>query len=109
MTLILATITTMLCKDMPLIFQVQEGPVVVIAAQDDAATLTAITAIRTSVGIILHMAQVHGAFTTLTGAAIDLHVIYKVRFHLSGLLEFPDYLDFINYCTNICKDTVQLT
>jgi hypothetical protein len=52
-------------KDVALIFQVKQRPVVVITTQDDAATLTAIATIRTAIGVILHMTQVHRAFTAL--------------------------------------------
>ena len=81
MTLVLAAVAAMLCKDMALVFQVQQRPVVMVTAQDDTTTLTAVTAVRTAIGIILHMAQVHGALAALSRAAIDLHVVYKVRFH----------------------------
>ena len=69
MTLVLAAITAMLGKDVALILQVQQCPVVMVAAQDDAAALAAVTAVGTAVRVVLHMAQVHRAPATLTRTA----------------------------------------
>jgi hypothetical protein len=55
----------MFCENVPLILQVQQRPVVMVAAQDDAATLAAVTTVRTSVGVILNMAEMHGSPSAL--------------------------------------------
>ena len=73
-------IATMFGKHMPLVFQVQQSPVVMVSPQVDASSLATVAPIRPSVGIILHVAQVHGAFTTLTRAAVDLYIIYEIGF-----------------------------
>ena len=69
MTLILAAVAAMLRKDMTLVLQVQQCPVVMVAAQDDAAALAAVTAVGTTIGVVLHMAEVHRPSTTLARAA----------------------------------------
>ena len=63
-----------------LIFEVQQRPVVVVAAKINASSTSAITTIRTTIRLVLHVAQVHGAFTTLTRAAIDFYIIYEIGF-----------------------------
>ena len=78
MTLVLTTVATVLREDMTFVFQVQQRPVVMITAQDDAATLTAVTS---AVGIIFHMLQVHRSPTALTRPAQDLHIVYKITLH----------------------------
>ena len=60
-TLVLTAIASVFSEDMALVLQVQQRPVVVVATQDDAATLATVATVRTSVGVILHMAQVHRA------------------------------------------------
>jgi hypothetical protein len=67
-------------KQMSLILQVQQRPIVVIATQDNASAITTIAAIRSTIIIIFHMLQVHAASPTLTRAAQDLHVIYEIAF-----------------------------
>ena len=81
MTLVLTTIATMLCEDMALVFQMEQGPVVVIATQIDAAPLAAIASVRTAIGVVLHMFQVHRALTALARAAHDLDIVYEIGFH----------------------------
>ena len=66
MTLVLAAIAAMFCKDMTLIAQMQQSPVIMVTTQDDAATLTTVTTIGTTVGVILHMAQMHRPTSALT-------------------------------------------
>ena len=83
MTLVLTAIATMLCKDMALILQVQQGPVVMVATQDDAATLATVTTVRTAIGVILDMAKVHRPSPALARTTEYLDVIYEIRFHQS--------------------------
>ena len=56
MTLILTAVAAMLSKDMALVFQMEQCPVVMVAAQIDAAALATVATIRASVGVILHVA-----------------------------------------------------
>ena len=60
-----AAIASMFGKHMALVFQVQQSPVVVVAAQDDAAALAAVATVGTAVGLVFDMSQVHGATSTL--------------------------------------------
>ena len=81
MTLVFATVATVLGEDMSLVLQVQQSPIVMVATQENAATLTTVTTIRTAVGIVFHMFQVHRAPATLSRAAHDLHVVNEITFH----------------------------
>ena len=81
MTFVLSTIAAMLSEDMAFVFQVKQSPVVMVAAQIDAAPFTAVTAIGTAIGVIFHMFQVHRALTALTRAAHDLDIVYEIGFH----------------------------
>ena len=49
-----------------------------VSTQDDASTLTAVAAVGTAVGLILHVAKVHRSLAALTGAAVYLHVVYEI-------------------------------
>jgi hypothetical protein len=66
MTLVLTTIASMLSKDMALIAQMEQRPVVMVASQNDRTTLATIATIRTTVGVILDVLQVHTSSTTLS-------------------------------------------
>ena len=65
-----------------------------IAAQDDAAALAAITSVGTAVRVILHVAQVHRPASALARAAHDFDVVYKIALHIiifartTGLKDF---------------------
>ena len=78
--LVLATGLTVSSKDVTLIAQVEQGPVVAVAVQDDRATLAAIAAIGTAFGNILGTMQVRTTSTAFSGAAIDGYIVDKVRF-----------------------------
>ena len=80
MTLVATAIAAMLGKHMTLVFQVEQCPVVVVAAKIDASALTSVATIWTSVGIILHMPKVHASPSALSRAAIYLNVIYEIGF-----------------------------
>jgi hypothetical protein len=58
-----------------------------VAAKINAASMTAIATIRTTVWLILHVAKVHRASATLTRAAVDFNVIDEIGFnsHISNL------------------------
>ena len=64
--------------DVALVFQMEQGPVVMVSTQDDASSLTAVAAVGTAVGLILHVAEVHRSLAALTGAAVYLHVVYEI-------------------------------
>jgi hypothetical protein len=56
----------MLSKDVTLIAQMEQRPVVVVASQNDRTTLATVATIRTTVGVILDVLQVHTSSTTLS-------------------------------------------
>ena len=89
MTLVASAVAAMLRKDMTLVFQVEQRPVVVVATQDDATTLTAVATVGTAVRIVFHMLQVHAALTALTRAAHDFYVVYEIAFHTLFFLGLP--------------------
>ena len=63
---ITTTIATMFGEDMPLVFQMEEGPVVMVAAQDHAAAMPTVTTVGTTIGVVLHVAQMHGSSASLS-------------------------------------------
>jgi hypothetical protein len=66
MTLISASVASMLSKDVTLIAQMEQRPVVMVASQNDRTTLATVATIRTTVGVILDVLQVHTSSTTLS-------------------------------------------
>ena len=80
MTLVAAAVAPMLSKHMALIFQMEQGPVVVVATQVDTAAMTTVAPVGASVGVVLHMAQVHRAPATLARAAVYFYIINKIGF-----------------------------
>ena len=63
-----------------IVAQVEEGPVVAVAAQDDVSATTTIATVGTTVGVVLHAAHVSAATAALARAAIYLDVVYKIGF-----------------------------
>ena len=59
MTLVATTITSMLSKDVTLIFKVKQRPVVVVATQNDAASLSTVASIGATIRVVLYMTKVH--------------------------------------------------
>ena len=56
----------MLGEDVTLKLKVQQGPIVVVAAQDDASAIAAVATVGTTVGVIFYMTQVHASSTALS-------------------------------------------
>ena len=73
------TALTIFGEDMSLIFKVNECPILAVALQDDAATLTAITAIGTTEGDEFFTTEVSRSCTTVSRTGKYLDVIHKVR------------------------------
>jgi hypothetical protein len=84
--LVTATVASILGKDMALVLQMQQRPVIVVAPQDDAPAATSIASVRASIGLVLHVAQVHRPLAALSRAAIYLYVVYKVGFHTQFII-----------------------
>ena len=80
MTLVAATIASMFGKYVTLELEVEQGPVVVVATQVDTAAMTTVAPVGASVGVVLHMAQVHRAPATLARAAVYFYIINKIGF-----------------------------
>ena len=80
MTLITATISTMLGKEVALILEVQQRPVVMVAAEIDASSTSAVATVRSAVGHVLGTAHVCGTSAALTRAALYLYVVYEIGF-----------------------------
>ena len=78
MTFVGTAVATVLCEDVLLIFQVQQGPIVMVAAQDDASSVATVTAVRSAVGLVFHVSEVRRSSAAFSGAADDAHVVYKV-------------------------------
>ena len=66
--------------DVAVVAQVEQGPVVTVAAQDDVSAASAVATVRPSVGHVFGTAHVCGTSAALPRTAIYLYVVYKVRF-----------------------------
>ena len=66
-------------QDVPLVAQVQQGPVVSVSPEDDIPSFAPVAPVRPAVGLVFGPAHVCGAPASLARAAIDFHVVYKVR------------------------------
>jgi hypothetical protein len=66
MTLVFASVASMLSKDVTLIAQMEQRPVVMVASQNDRTTFATIATVRTTIGVILDVLQVHTAPTALS-------------------------------------------
>jgi hypothetical protein len=66
MTLVSASVASMLSKDVTLIAQMEQRPVVMVASQNDRTTLATVATIRSAIGVILDVLQVHTAPTALS-------------------------------------------
>ena len=65
-------------QDVAVVAQVQEGPVVAVAAQDDVSATTTIAAIGTTVGAVLGASHVGGTSSALARADVYLHVVNEI-------------------------------
>ncbi len=81
MTFVAPSVASMFGKDMSLIFQVEQCPVIVVATQIDAASTPSVTSVGATIGLILHVAQVHGAPATFSRTAVNLYIVYEVGVH----------------------------
>src|SRR5690606_8456410 len=60
------------------VLQVQQRPQLLVAAQDDVSTATAISPIRATLGHKLFPAEVRRTRATCPGAGAELHIINKI-------------------------------
>ena len=61
-----------------LVLQVQQRPVVAVAAQDDVAAASTVASVGSALGHVLGSVHVCGTPSTLARAAVYLHVVYEV-------------------------------
>ena len=82
----------MLGKNVPLITQVQQRPIVMVAAQIDVSATSAVASVRPAVGLVLGAMQVNRTAAALAGAAEDFDVVYEIAFsHLGEIIFFTHY------------------
>ena len=85
-----------------------------VSPKDNASAITAVAAVGTSVGVILHVAKVHTSPSALSRAAINLDVVDKIRFFHSIILKaiskksVTAILQTINHLRDICEDAVKV-
>ena len=66
MAFVTSSVSPMLGEHMPLVFQVEERPVVMVSTEVDTTSVATIATIGSSVGIVFHMFQVHGTPAALS-------------------------------------------
>ena len=79
--LVFSSVSSVLGEDVPLVFQVEQRPVVVVASKEDTPAVAAVAAVGSAIGVVFHMPEVHGATAALARAAADFHIVNKIRFH----------------------------
>jgi hypothetical protein len=67
-------------KGMTVVAQVEQGPIVAVATEDDMSATTTITTVGTTIRVVLDAAHVGATTATLARAAVYLYVIYKIGF-----------------------------
>ena len=67
------------------VFQVQQGPQLGIAPQDNMASASAIAAVRPALGFEFFPVKVQTARAAVTGAGVKFNIVYKVIAHGQGL------------------------
>ena len=71
-------VLSVLGKLVPLVFEVDERPVLLVALQHDAAPAAAVAAVGTSEGHELLAAEMRRTGTAMPRAGKDLHIIYEI-------------------------------
>ena len=78
--LVLRAVAAVFGEYVTVVLQVQQGPVVAVAPQDDMASSASVASVGTAIGDVLLAAQMYRAASAFAGAAVDFHVINKIRF-----------------------------
>ena len=81
------TVTAMPGEHVFLIPQMQQRPVIVVAAQIHIATSATIAAIGSTIGLVFGPVQVYGATPALSGAAKYFHIVYEIGFWHNQVVE----------------------
>jgi hypothetical protein len=56
MTFIASAVSAVLCEEVALVFQMQQSPVVMVATQYDASSVSSVTTVRSAVRVVFYMA-----------------------------------------------------
>ncbi len=76
-----AAVAAIAGKDMAIVAQVEQRPVVAVAAQVDVASAPTIAAVGAAEGLVFGAVHVHRTAAALTGATVDFDVVYEIGFH----------------------------
>lgn len=77
-----AAVAAVAGKNVAVIAQVEQGPVVAIAAEVDISPASTIAAIGAAEGLVFGAMHVHRTAAALTGATVDFDVVYEIGFHV---------------------------
>lgn len=77
-----AAVAAVAGKNVAVIAQVEQRPVVAIAAQVDIPPAPTITAVGAAEGLVFGAVHVHRTAAALTGATVDFDVVYEIGFHV---------------------------
>lgn len=77
-----AAVAAIAGKDMAIVAQVEQRPVVAVAAQVDIASAPTIAAVGAAEGLVFGAVHVHRTAAALTGATVDFDVVYEIGFHV---------------------------
>ena len=69
-------------KNVTVIAQVEQRPVVAVAAEVDVASAPTIAAVGAAEGLVFGAVHVHRTAAALTGATVDFDVVYEIGFHV---------------------------
>ena len=77
-----AAVAAVAGKNVTVIAQVEQRPVVAVAAQVDVASAPTIATIGAAEGLVFGAVHVHRTAAALTGATVDFDVVYEIGFHV---------------------------
>ena len=67
-------------KDVPVVAEMEEGPVVVVTPQIHVSSASSIATVGTSVGLVFGPVHVHAASSAPSGATTDFYVVNEIGF-----------------------------
>ena len=76
-----AAVAAVAGKNVAVIAQVEQGPVVAIAAEVDITPTPTIATVGAAEGLVFGAVHVHRTAAALTGATVDFDVVYEIGFH----------------------------
>ena len=69
----------MLCLYVAVVAEMEQGPIVAVAAEDDMSATSAVAAIRSAFRKVLGPMHMCGTSSATSGAAINLYVVNEIR------------------------------